>query len=132
MNVCNFTGRLVRDVEKRTMTNEKKTVYSFYTIAVQDNFNKDKVHFIPCQSFGATVDYLAKNGKKGMYIEFSGQVSTYQQKDDKGQMKTNTLFVSDNVKLIYANSPKQETETEKPTEKGEEKPADEEEEPLPF
>jgi single-stranded DNA-binding protein len=104
MNSCNFTGRLVRDVEKRTLNNEKKTPTIFYTIAVQDTFSKDKAHFISCQSFGPSVDYLATNGKKGMYIEFSGQATTYSQKDDKGVARTNTVFVSDEVHLIYGNS----------------------------
>lgn len=133
MNSCIFTGRLARDPEKRTLNNEKKTPCAFYTIAVQDNFVKDRAHFISCQSFGVSVDYLVNNGKKGMYIEFSGQATTYTQKDDNGGARTNTLFVSESVHLIYANSTvaKQTTEPqtvqEEPTE-----PSKKIEDDLPF
>lgn len=133
MNSCNFTGRLVRDPERRTLNNDKKTPYVFYTVAVQDNFIKDKAHFLSFQSFGPSVDYLIKNGKKGMYIEVSSQATTYTQKDDKGNVRTVTLFVSNEVHLIYGNSTapaKQETEhTETTQNTNEPQPVEDD---LPF
>jgi single-strand DNA-binding protein len=133
MNVCIFTGRLVRDVEKRILNNEKKTPTAFYTIAVPNPFYKDKTDFISCQSFGSSMEYLVKNGKKGMLIEFSGSASTYQQKDEKGVSITKTNFVSDEVKLIYTTgkpeSEPQQGTADEPTKEEEHKVVEDD---LPF
>lgn len=128
MNSCNFTGRLVRDVELRTMTNEKKTAFAIYTIAVQDDFDKDKANFISCQSYGKTAEYLERNGKKGVLIEFSGKANTYT-KDGK----TNTLFNSESVKIIFSGSKEKEIEVVEQS-KDQQEPTKEkvEEEDLPF
>lgn len=129
MNSCNFTGRLVRDTELRTMTNEKKTIFAIYTIAVQDDFDKDKANFISCQSYGKTAEYLEKHGKKGALIEFSGKANTYT-KDGK----TNTLFNSESVRIVFGSKEKEaETTTAtKPNEEQDDKKPQQVDEDLPF
>jgi len=99
---------LVKDAEVRELKNAKKTKVVYFTIAVQDDYNKDRADFINCQAFGGSVNYLNKYGKKGVYIEFSGKTSTYP-KDDK----TVQIAVADKVSIIFANSKK---ETQKTTE----------------
>jgi len=116
MNSCIFTGRLVRDVEKHILNNEKKTPTAYYTIAVQNPFYKDKADFISCQSFGSSMEYLVKNGKKGMLIEFKGSAQPYTQKDENGKPTTRTNFVSDEVKLIYTTGKPESEPTQATTE----------------
>ena len=103
MNKCLFTGRLTKGVNINTLKNEKKTKVAYYTIAVQDDFDYKKANFINCQTFGKSADYLEKYGKKGIYIEFEGKTSTYKTGDT-----FNTVFVSNAVKLIFANSNKKD------------------------
>ena len=104
MNKCVYTGRLTKDAEVKELNNTKKTKTVYFTIAVQDDFNKDRADFINCQAFGPTVNYLNKHGKKGAYIEFSGKTSTYVKDGD-----TKQTAVADKVSIIFANSKKEET-----------------------
>lgn len=105
MNKSLFTGRLTKDIEIKLLDNEKRTKVAYYTIAVQDDYDYQKAHFINCQTYGKAADYLEKYGKKGMYIEFEGKTSTYKKGD-----QFNTAFVSNNVKLIFSNSKSEDQE----------------------
>lgn len=107
MNKCCYTGRLVKEVTITTLNNEKKTKTVYFTIAVQDDYNKDKADFINCQCFGASVNYLAKYGKKGAYIEFAGKTKTYSKDGNFG-----SIAVADKVSIIFANSKKEKTTEE--------------------
>ena len=102
MNKAIYGGRLVKDAEVRELNNEKKTKTVYFTIACQDDFNRDKADFINCQAFGPTVNYLNKYGKKGAWIEFSGKTSTYSKDDKHG-----SIAVADKVSIIFANSKKE-------------------------
>ena len=112
MNKVQYTGRLVKDVEVTTLKNEKQTKTVYFTIAVQDDYNRERADFINCQAFGPSVNYLNKHGKKGVYIEFSGKTSTYSKDDKYG-----SIAVADKVSIIFANSKKgnekEQTEEEK-------------------
>ncbi len=107
MNRVNYTGRLTKDAEVKELKNAKKTKVVYFTIAVQDDYNKERADFINCQAFGPSVNYLNKYGKKGVYIEFSGKTSTYQNDDKYG-----SIAVADKVNIIFANSKKEETKSE--------------------
>jgi single-stranded DNA-binding protein len=100
MNSCNFTGRLTKDIEVKYLDNEKKTKYTFYSVAVQDDFDKKKAHFPSFQSFGKDANYLEKYGKKGMYIEIENAKATTYIKDKV----THTIFVPKTIQLIFSNS----------------------------
>ena len=105
INKCVYTGRLVKDAEVRELKNEKKTKTVYFTIAVQDNYNKERADFINCQAFGGSVNYLKKYGKKGAYIEFDGKTSTYSKDGNFG-----SIAVANSVKIIFANSKKESKE----------------------
>ena len=107
MNKAIYGGRLTKDAEVKELNNAKKTKTVYFTIACQDDFNRDRADFINCQAFGPSVNYLSKYGKKGAWIEFSGKTSTYL-KDDK----YNATAVADKVSIIFANSKKEETKEE--------------------
>ena len=107
MNSVNYTGRLTKDAEVKELNNEKKTKVVYFTIAVPDSYNRERADFINCQAFSATVNYLAKYGKKGAYIEFSGKTSTYTKDKVFG-----SIAVADNVAIIFANSKKEESKEE--------------------
>jgi single-strand DNA-binding protein len=107
LNSVNYAGRLTKDAEVRELKNEKKTKVVYFTIAVQDSFNKERADFINCQAFGYNVNYLNKHGKKGVYIEFSGKTSTYSKDGNFG-----SIAVADKVTIIFANSKKETQKTE--------------------
>lgn len=107
MNKFLCTGRVVKDIEVTILKNEKKTKTVYFTIAVQDDYDYKKADFINCQAFGNSVSYLAKYGKKGAYIEFSGKISTYS-KDGN----FSSIAVANKVTIIFANSKKEAKEEE--------------------
>ena len=107
MNKVIYGGRLTKDAEVRELKNEKKTKTIYFTIACQDDFNRERADFINCQAFGINVPYLNKYGKKGAYIEFSGKTSTYSNGDKHGQ-----IAVADKVNIVLALSKKEETKKE--------------------
>lgn len=108
MNRCEYTGRLTKDAEVKELKNEKKTKTVYFTIAVQDDFNRNRADFINAQAFGPSVNYLNKHGKKGAYIEFSGKTSTFPKDGD-----TKQIAVADKVTIIFANSKKETKDDEK-------------------
>ena len=107
INRVNYCGRIVKDVEITILKNEKKTKTVYFTIAVQDDFNRERADFINCQAFGPSVNYLNKHGKKGVYIEFSGKTSTYSKDGNFG-----SIAVANKVNIIFANSKKETPEEE--------------------
>ena len=107
MNRACYTGHLTKDAEVKTLNNEKKTPVVYFTIAVQDDFNYKNADFVNCQAFGPSVKYLTLYGKKGAYIEFNGRTKTYSKDDKYGQ-----IAQADKVKIIFANSKKEETQKE--------------------
>jgi len=109
VNRCCYTGRLTKDAETSELNNDKKTKVIYFTIAVQDDYNYKNADFINCQAFGPTVKYLSKHGKKGAYIEFSGKTKTYSKDGVFG-----SIAVADKVNIIFANSKKDENETDQP------------------
>lgn len=110
INRVEYTGRLTKDVEITILKNEKKTKTVYFTIAVEDDYNRERADFINCQAFGSSVTYLNKYGKKGAYIEFSGKTSTY-----SNDGKYGSTAVAHKVKIIFANSKKEESKEEPQT-----------------
>lgn len=106
MNRTLLGGRLTKDAEVKELNNAKKTKTVYFTIACQDDYNRDRADFVNCQAFGPSVNYLSKYGKKGAWIEFSGKTSTYSNDDKYG-----SIAVADKVNIIFANSKKEETKT---------------------
>ena len=106
MNSCNFTGRLTKDVELRKTTNGKDMAY--FSLAIQDNFNREQANFLNYQVFGKTAEYVSKYGKKGMYVEISSAEATSYTKDKVSYVS----FKTNAVKIIFANSKKEETQEE--------------------
>ena len=107
MNRAQYAGRLTKDAEVKELNNAKKTKTVYFTIACQDDFDRDRADFINCQAFGGSVTYLAKYGKKGAWIEFSGKTSTYSNDDKYG-----SIAVANKVNIVFANSKKEETKEE--------------------
>ena len=84
---------------------DKKWEVAYFTIAVQDDFDFNKVDFINCQANKKDIKYLKLYGKKGVYIEFSGKTSTY-----SNDGKYGSIAVANKVSIIFANSKKESKE----------------------
>lgn len=106
MNQCNFTGRLVKDIELRKTKNGKDVVY--FSLAVQDEYKGENANFLNFQVYGKTAEYLNKYGKKGMYMEVSSAEAQSYKKDDVQYVS----FKTNSIKLIFANSKKENEPSE--------------------
>lgn len=73
LNTSILMGRLVRDVEVRTVNG--KAVASF-TVAVNSKHQKDKSNFIPCTAWGKTAEFIGKYFGKGSMIAIEGEIVT--------------------------------------------------------
>jgi len=73
MNSVNLIGNLTRDPELR-YTSSGKAVCNL-SIAVQDNYNKDKAHFLNCTAWGKTGEVIDKYFSKGTKIGITGRLS---------------------------------------------------------
>jgi len=73
MNSVNLIGNLTRDPELRH-TPSGKAVCNL-SIAVQDNYNKDKAYFFNCTAWGKTGEVIEKYFVKGTKIGITGRLS---------------------------------------------------------
>lgn len=102
-------GRLVRDPELK-YTQNGNAVANF-TIAVNDNFDKEKAYFFDCVAWRKTAEYVANYGAKGRQIAIEGKLTTrtYENKEDRN-VKVWEISV-DQVQFLDKN-PKQQESTE--------------------
>jgi single-strand DNA-binding protein len=92
MNKCNFTGRLVRDVDLRTTASGVATCS--FTIVIDRKFKnaagEKQSDFIKCVAWRQQAEFISKYFRKGNWIEVSGsmQSGSYTNKDG---VKVNTM-----------------------------------------
>ena len=115
MNKIDIIGRLVRDIELST-TSSGLSICKF-SIAVKDNYNKEKTDFFNCTAFRERAEIFAKYVKKGDLVGLSGSMHQVSfTKKDGTQFKDWDLQV-DNVYLLEkpkTESKEVKTEVEKP------------------
>ena len=96
MNIVTLVGRLARDPEVRTSTNENGTTIARFTVAVNRQMSRDgqpSADFIGCVAFGKTAEFIGKWFTKGSSIGIQGawQTGSYTNKDGK------TVYTNDCV-----------------------------------
>ena len=115
MNVICITGNLCKDVEIKYTKNNKGFVENTLGV-VKDKKREDgtkESDFIDFVAFEKKADYLSQYAKKGDKLEINGKLRVDTWQDDKGEYKTRTYVVADNVKILTAR-PKEIKEEEVP------------------
>lgn len=135
MNRTTLVGRLVADVEVRK-TQSGLSVASF-TVAVNDDRDKEKTYFINCVAWRQGADFLGQYSRKGDLVSVDGKLTTRSYERD-GQKVYITEVVVDAVNILaHAQGTKSE---QKPMPKKEEpqkaqewgSPVDIDPDDLPF
>ena len=96
LNVCLFTGRLTKDPEIKTVSNDK--LVASFTLAVNKmSVNGEKsANFVNAKAFGKWAEHLQKYWHKGMKMVMRGeyQSGSYTNKEGK-TVYTNDFIASD-------------------------------------
>lgn len=129
----NITGRLTRNAEVRTLSNEKQVVN--FSVAVNDSYrNKqgervEQTTFFDCAYWISSK--VAKLLTKGTLVELTGRVSTRAWTGKDGEPKAGLNFHTSNIKLHGGSK---RTETAQATEQSEQGSTTEQEteDDLPF
>lgn len=98
MNICIFTGRIVKDPELK-MTQSGKSVCSF-RVAVPKDFNREGVDFLDFTAWEKTAEFIAKYFQKGKRINITSraQTSTYTERET-GKTRYKTEFIVDKAEF---------------------------------
>lgn len=73
MNRIFMIGRMVRDIEIKSLQGDKKV--GNFTLAVNRESNREKVDFIQCTAWNKTAEVLAKYTKKGSQVLVEGELN---------------------------------------------------------
>lgn len=102
LNSVSLQGRLTKDP---TVDRSGINVRSNFTLAVEDNFKKDKAHFFRCTAWGKTAEFVGRWFKKGDMMMLRGRLTTYVPKDSE-----NAIVSIDVEEAFFAGSKKQQQE----------------------
>ena len=97
MNIVCITGRLTRDIELK-YSQAGKAIGKF-TIAVEDDFDREKAHFVDCTCFGKTAEFASQYTRKGGRVEVSGRLNLDTWEKD-GEKRSKLAVVVDRLKPI--------------------------------
>lgn len=114
MNSVNLIGRLVKDVDLKTIPSTGKAV-ARYTIAIDMEITKEKrdelkvqgkptADFINILTYGKNAENCAKYLSKGKLCGISGRLSTSSYNANTGEKKYAVTVITTNVKFIEKNN----------------------------
>lgn len=95
-----LTGHLGKDVELR-YTQSGKAVASF-SLAVKDNFTKEKTHWINCTVWGKPAENCANYIGKGSHVAVDGRLNTRSYENNSGQKVNVTEVIAESVHFLDA------------------------------
>lgn len=116
----NITGRLTRNAEVRTLSNEKQVVN--FSVAVNDSYrNKqgervEQTTFFDCAYWISSK--IAKLLTKGTLVELTGRVSTRAWTGKDGEPKAGLNFHTSNIKLHGGSKRAETAQATKQSEQG--------------
>ena len=76
-----------------------KSVASF-TLAVSDNFNKEKTHWINCTVWGKQAESCSQYIGKGSLVAVDGRINTRDYENNEGRKVYITEVVADSVQFL--------------------------------
>ena len=97
INTVNLIGRLAKEPNSRS-TSTGKSVCSF-TLAVQNDFDREKADFINCTAWGKTAELITQYVKKGHKMGLQGRISV-RSWDDNGETKWTTEVVAEKIEFL--------------------------------
>lgn len=111
MNVICVTGNICKDVQLKYTKNNKGYVENTLGVAKDKKDENGNIlsDFIDFVAFERKADYLSQYAKKGDKLEINGKLRVDTWQDEKGEYKTRTYIVADNVKILTARPKKEET-----------------------
>lgn len=106
----NITGRLTRNAEVRTLSNEKQVVN--FSVAVNDSYRNKQGERVEQTTFFDCAYWITPNVarllRKGTLVELTGRVSTRAWTGKDGEPKAGLNFHTSNIKL-HGSSRRAET-----------------------
>ena len=105
MNRIFMSGRLVKDVEIKNLSGDKKV--GNFTLAVNRESNREKVDFVPCTAWNKTAEVIAKYTSKGSQVLIEGELNI-----DKVNDQWYTKVTVNKVELLGKSGETQETKKE--------------------
>ena len=97
-----LTGKLGKDVDLRYTPNDKAV--ATFSLAVNDNFNKDKTHWINCVVWGKPAENCSQYIGKGSSVAVDGRINTRDYENSEGRKVYITEVVADSVQFLDKKS----------------------------
>ena len=107
-----LTGKLGKDVELKYTPNGKAV--ATFSLAVNDNFNKDKTHWLPIVVWGKPAENCANYIGKGSSVAVDGRINTRDYENKEGRKVYITEVVADSVQFLGGQ--KDDKPADKPSE----------------
>jgi single-strand DNA-binding protein len=92
-----LVGRLTEQPQNKK-TSTGKSVSSF-TVAIPNQFDRDKTDFIKCVAWNQSADYVSQYGAKGDIVAVEGRISTRSYDGSDGKKVYVTEVVASHVSL---------------------------------
>lgn len=94
INTATIMGRLTKDPIK---TPAGQTNVCHFTVAVDDGYKKNKTHFIDCDAWASTAEFLEKYFHKGQMIALTGSLEQSSWTGKDGSTKSKIIVRVDRV-----------------------------------
>jgi single-strand DNA-binding protein len=105
LNLCQFIGRLGKDVETR-YTQDGKAIATL-SIACGESWKdkgtgekKEKTEWVRIVAFGKLAEIMGKYLSKGSQVYISGRMTTRKWQDQSGQDRYTTEIVADQMQML--------------------------------
>ena len=107
MNKVIIIGKIIKDIEMYTTSNDKNTSIARYTLAVKRPFRQKgepDADFLRCICFGRTAEAAEKYLGKGMKVAIEGRIQTRNYTNSEGQKIYTTDIVVERQKFLERKS----------------------------
>lgn len=104
-----LVGRITRDLELRTTTNQKSVCE--FTIAV-NRVGSEAADFITCVVWEKQAENLVKYQKKGSLIAVSGSIRVDNYKTEQGETRYKTYVLANNIAYLSTKSSEETSKEE--------------------
>lgn len=108
-SVC-LVGNLTRDPELKETPNGKSVLN--FTVAVNDNGNKEHTNFIPVTCWGKLAELVADYQVKGNKVAVAGRLYQDNWETEEGEKRSAMKVVAENVDFLTPKKNKDEGEKE--------------------
>ncbi|MGL4951829.1 MAG: single-stranded DNA-binding protein [Mycoplasma sp.] len=97
MNKVILVGFISQDPTPRVFE-EKNTIMSRFSIAVNDSRLPSSTYFFNCVAWGATAEYINNNLKKGDFVSIDGRIANRSYTNKDGQKVNTTDITVDSIR----------------------------------